>query len=161
MLCKSVVCKIKNPICFGPYSRTIFRGRSSLVVHLPPFSCPLRHLSLLVCGRMPSICMCVRCTCLCAVWSCKAWQLFIEGRVSAWTDYSAYFPTRMRKLLSAYSAFERCYPCVNVCHTWYLSFPLFAISHAPLTYTDFFLQALCSQLSVISSCARRSFYGIY
>jgi hypothetical protein len=25
-----------------------------------------------VCGRMPSICMCARCACLCVVWSCKA-----------------------------------------------------------------------------------------
>jgi hypothetical protein len=37
----------KNPICFGPYSRTIFRGRPSFLVHLLPFSCLLRHLSFL------------------------------------------------------------------------------------------------------------------
>jgi hypothetical protein len=60
---------IKNPTCFGPYSRTIFRGRPSLLVHLPRFSCTL-HLSVLVCGRMPSVCICIQCTCLCAVWSC-------------------------------------------------------------------------------------------
>jgi hypothetical protein len=31
-----------------------------------------------VCGRMPSICVCSRCTCLCAVWSCKATTPFTE-----------------------------------------------------------------------------------
>jgi hypothetical protein len=29
----------------------------------------VRHLSVVVCGRMPSVCVCIRCTCLCAVWS--------------------------------------------------------------------------------------------
>jgi hypothetical protein len=38
------------------------QGRPSLLVHLPRFSCTLRHLSVLVCGRMPSICMCIQCT---------------------------------------------------------------------------------------------------
>jgi hypothetical protein len=42
MFCKNV---IKNPTCFGPYSMTIFRGRPSYLVHLPPFGCMLRHLS--------------------------------------------------------------------------------------------------------------------
>jgi hypothetical protein len=42
MFCKSV---IKNPTCFGPYTMTIFRGRPSYLVHLPPFGCLLRHLS--------------------------------------------------------------------------------------------------------------------
>jgi hypothetical protein len=57
----------KTPTCFGPYSRTIFRGRPSLLVHLPRFCCTLPHMSLLVCGRVPSICMCIRYTCLCVV----------------------------------------------------------------------------------------------
>jgi hypothetical protein len=62
----------KNPTCFGPYSRTIFRGRPSFLVQLPRFSCTLHHMSVLVCGRMPSICMCIQCSCLCAVWLCFA-----------------------------------------------------------------------------------------
>jgi hypothetical protein len=48
---------------------TIFRGRPLFLVRLLPFSCLLRRLSFWVCGRMPSICMCVRCSCLCVVWS--------------------------------------------------------------------------------------------
>jgi hypothetical protein len=36
---------IKNRTCFGPYSMTIFRGRPSYLVHLPPFGCLFRHLS--------------------------------------------------------------------------------------------------------------------
>jgi hypothetical protein len=63
----------KNPTCFGHHSMTILRGRPSLLVHLPRFSCTLRHMSVLVCGRMPSVCMCIRCSCcLCVVWSCFA-----------------------------------------------------------------------------------------
>jgi hypothetical protein len=42
MFYKSVV---KTPTCFGPYSMTIFKGRPSYLVHLPPFGCLPRHLS--------------------------------------------------------------------------------------------------------------------
>jgi hypothetical protein len=37
----------KNPTCFGHYSMTIFRDRSSFLVNLLLFSCLLRHLSFL------------------------------------------------------------------------------------------------------------------
>jgi hypothetical protein len=45
MFCKKR--QYKNPICFDPYSMTIFRGRPSFLEHLLPFSCLLRHLSVL------------------------------------------------------------------------------------------------------------------
>jgi hypothetical protein len=38
---------IKNSTCFGHHSMIILRGLPSSLVHLPPFSCPLRHLSFL------------------------------------------------------------------------------------------------------------------
>jgi hypothetical protein len=46
-LVKNVLYKrhLKNPTCFGPYSMSIFSGRSSYLVHLPPFGCLPRHLS--------------------------------------------------------------------------------------------------------------------
>jgi hypothetical protein len=43
-----IFCKrrhFKNPICFGHYSMTIHRGRLSFLVHPPPISRLLRHLS--------------------------------------------------------------------------------------------------------------------
>jgi hypothetical protein len=62
----------KNPTCFGHYSMTIFRGRPSFLVHLLPFSCLLRHLSFFGYVAVCHLFVCVRCTCLCAVWSCFA-----------------------------------------------------------------------------------------
>jgi hypothetical protein len=55
-----------NPTCFGHHSMTIFRGRTSFLVHLLPFSCLLRHLSFLgfvvVCPlfvSVPGVAVCV------------------------------------------------------------------------------------------------------
>jgi hypothetical protein len=45
MFCKKR--QYKNPTCFGPHSMTIFRCRHSFLAHLLPFSCLLRHLSIL------------------------------------------------------------------------------------------------------------------
>jgi hypothetical protein len=49
-LVKNIFCKrrhYKNPTCFGHYSMAIFRGRPSFLVHPPPISRLLRHLSFL------------------------------------------------------------------------------------------------------------------
>jgi hypothetical protein len=46
----------------------------------------LRHMSVLVCGRMPSVCICIQCTCLCAVWSCKALP-FYKVNIKSFLDY--------------------------------------------------------------------------
>jgi hypothetical protein len=111
----------KNPTYFGPYSRTIFRGRPSLLLHLPPFSCPLRHLSLLVCGRMPSICMCVRCTCLCAVWSCFGWwfiwivlYMIVNYSIHLWLIYQGRCITiRKERFLGCFACWPN-WECVSV-----------------------------------------------
>jgi hypothetical protein len=67
----------KKPYMFRSHSMTIFRGRPSSLAHLPPFSCPLRHLSffgfvavcpLFVC--VPGVPVCV----LSVFWSkCISW----------------------------------------------------------------------------------------
>jgi hypothetical protein len=63
MFCKRV---IKNPTCFGRYSMTIFRGRSSYLVHLPPSCCLLRHLSFLYVA-VCRLCICVSGVPLCGL----------------------------------------------------------------------------------------------
>jgi hypothetical protein len=67
MFCKKH--NYKNPTCFGPYFMTIFRSDPSFLVHLLTFSCLLRHLSFFGYVAVCHLFVCVRCTCLCAVWS--------------------------------------------------------------------------------------------
>jgi hypothetical protein len=66
MFCKSI---IKKPYMFRSLSYDHPQGLSFVLSAFTTFPLFASSFAFLVRGRMPSMCMCVRCTCLWAVWS--------------------------------------------------------------------------------------------
>src|SRR5215475_781532 len=66
MFCKNV---IKKPYMFRSLFYDHLHGSSFVLSASTTLRLPASSFIFSVCGRMPSICMCVRCTCLWVVWS--------------------------------------------------------------------------------------------
>jgi hypothetical protein len=66
MFCKSI---IKKTYMFHSLFYDHLQGSSFVLSAFTTLRLPASSFVFLVCGRMPSICMCVRCTCMWVVWS--------------------------------------------------------------------------------------------